>query len=253
MGHPIRDSVQTWATRQRKGRTVSHPSELSHSIDGIVEKIHQGWRNRLQFPLTKIPESYTRLQYTIALKLVCYIDGIKFGMCPLITFDNRLHFYGKHDGASGEAQEQFLVFVDNIEVMDEGKGIVKRVGGFIRLEPYDQSSDILICNSLYLSIKSGNFFFLDGLFGKNWEIHRHIVLLGASGEVPNDVVEARSQMVNGLTGEDAESWWNATTLMVLNCLKENLTVVIGDSWIFAFIKEPLDFRVEIADVLFGPC
>jgi hypothetical protein len=41
---------------------VAKNCESIDRVDRIVEQIHQPWNNRLDFPLTKIPERYAGLQ-----------------------------------------------------------------------------------------------------------------------------------------------------------------------------------------------
>jgi hypothetical protein len=48
---------------------VSKNCESIDRVERIAEQIHQSWNNRLNFPLTEIPERYTGLQYAIALKI----------------------------------------------------------------------------------------------------------------------------------------------------------------------------------------
>ena len=206
----------------------------------------------MDFPPTEVPKRYTRLQYAIALKVECDFGGVKFGMCFLITVNDGLQRVWEQANTCVQTEQEFSMLIDNVEVVDDPEGTVRRIGGVIRLKSFDQNPNIGIRNLLYLSLKSGNVSFINRLFAQDRKINRHLVYLGASGEVPNDVVEAGSQMMNNFTSEHTELWWNDAILMVFNGLRKALKVVLWDSGVIAFIEEPLDFSIEIKDVLFGP-
>jgi hypothetical protein len=71
-------------------------------------------------------------------------------------------------------------------------------------------------------------------------------------EVPDDMVEARSQMVNDLTRKHTEPERDRALTVVLDCLGNNLLVVIAEERVVAFLKEPGDFGLKVLDVLVGP-
>ncbi|MGA7155202.1 MAG: hypothetical protein WBY53_00040 [Acidobacteriaceae bacterium] len=230
-------------------------SNLSEVVDGcsrVIEESHQPFGDRLDFPPSKIPERYAGLKCSIALELACNLGGVKFGMCPLIYVNSRAQMAGQRYGRSSFTKDKFSVLVDDVKVMDQPKGIVRRVGGVIGLQSFDQRPDFAICNSLYFPFVSGKFTFLDRPVQVNRKVHRHVIYLGTDRKMPHDMIKGRSQMVNDLPDEHTESWWDDTVHVVLNGLAMQLSVVLWEGGVVAFIKEPLHFGVEIVDVLLSP-
>ena len=86
--------------------------------------------------------------------MTCNLGGIQFGMCPLITFQDPLHIPGNEHGGGSDAENKFFVLIDDVEVVDEPKGIVRRIGGFIRLKSIDERENFSVYNSCYFSFKS---------------------------------------------------------------------------------------------------
>jgi len=190
----------------------------------------------------------------VALKLECNVRGIKVGMLALVSFYDGAKLVGQLQCSNGREGEEFPVLVDPVEMVDEEKRTVERVRSLVRLKRFDQIQDPEIIDSLYFSSVRGTTFFLDRLFHENREFDLPPVLfpIPCAGESPDNMIEARSQMVDDLSSQGAEAGWHGAVLLVIDRLKENLAAVLGQDRMFAFFKEQQDFGVQITDVLFGP-
>jgi hypothetical protein len=106
----------------------------------------------------------------------------------------------------------------------------------------------------YFSFVSGNAVFIDRLLVENREFNasRMFPSVLFAGELPCDVVETRPEMMDDFTCNYTEAEWDRTIFMVVNSLKEQLLVVLGQDGVFAFLKKTGDFRLQIADTLVGP-
>jgi len=57
--------------------------------------------------------------------------------------------------------------------------------------------------------------------------------------------------VDDLASEHTESWWDNAISMVLNRLKELLSVALWKNGVVTFLKKEGNLFVEIEDILFG--
>lgn len=233
---------------------MSHFGKRLDGVDGIVEQLNQSWNDRLDCPPTKILERYSRQQIAIALKLQCQFGGSAFGMCALVTFNDAADLHGEFKQSSGDTQDEFSVLIDNVHIMNDENWRLDRIGGVVRLKSFDQTKNSGVCDSLYFSFISFGTLFIDRPFLEHRELDLPNVLypVSGSGEVPDNVVKARPQVVDDFASQHTKSWWNQTLLVILKSLQEELVVVLGENWVFAFLKKSGNFRLQIADTLIGP-
>jgi hypothetical protein len=71
-------------------------------------------------------------------------------------------------------------------------------------------------------------------------------------EVPNNVVKARPEMVDDFAREHAEARRKRSLHVILDCLRNNLHIVMAEERVFALLEKPSDLNLKIADVLVGP-
>jgi Iap family predicted aminopeptidase len=73
------------------------------------------------------------------------------------------------------------------------------------------------------------------------------------GELPDNVIKTRPQMMDNFSSKYAEALRNRATRVVLECLREKLLILIGgDDTVFAAFKKPFNLPIEIKDILVGP-
>jgi len=228
--------------------------ELRDDPHDFVVKLHQRWNNRLDFPPTELPKRYVGNELAVALELNCNIDGRKFGMFALVTREHIPHVEGDFSRTNPVDQDYFSVFVGNVEIVNDKNGGFQRIGGVVRLESFDQVKDFGICNSLYFSFIKATTVFIDRPFLKDRKLDFPKVLFPIllGGEQPDQMVQTGPQLMNDLASKHTESWWNDQLLMIMNSVKEQLFIVLGENWVLAALKECGEFKLKIADVLVGP-
>jgi len=232
--------------------------EQSDDILRDVQEIRERWNNRLVFPFTKLRERYLLGVLNFCLK--CRRGGDNF---LLIT--KAANALGEDNGQRDcdrslehwKNDDQCLMFIQTIQIIDDGQWLIKRLRSTVRLQLYDKSLRLDGSEALYFSIETGRFLFIPGIrrSSLNWERNTSPVRasVAIAGQSPRNVVKDGAQMVDNLSGQNSKSLRDVTIEMRLEPLFESLVVLMSDSAFGAeFIKERNNLSVEVDDVLFGP-
>lgn len=229
--------------------------ELRHNLDDVVVHSHQGLYDGLRFPPYNVAEGYLRNEFAVALGLCYEVEGC-VAKCAAFVRRVSLHqVNGELEGPRGCDDHQCAMLVNDVEFLDGKKKDVGRIySAVVRLEPLDQFANSAVSDSLYFSfilgehVRGGWPFFQDG------ELDRRDVLLPIVGcrEMPDDMVEARSQVMDDFSGQNAKSKRNRALAVILDCLSDNLLIIFAENRVFAFLKKPCDLGLKIEDVLVGP-
>jgi hypothetical protein len=133
--------------------------------------------------------------------------------------------------------------------------MLERVGGVVRLKPFDKLSNFGVGDSLYFSFITGKQIFLpwprfeNGKFDEAGLFPR---LVTGGRELPNEVVKAGTQVVSDLSDQDAKSERDGLLLKVLQCVQEKVYVTLWERCVTALLEKSVTFDLQIRDVLAGP-
>lgn len=215
----------------------------------LVVHLPQSLYDNLRFRPTKVAKSYLRNELAVVLEISSDSGDGKF-----LALISPPEFDWKLNRASGLDDNQFPMLVHDVHVVDSQDKGLSGVRSLVRLALFDQGTDSGIGDTLYFSFVLGEHvrrrFFQDGKFDKSpvfWGLP-----VSDIGKLPNEVIEARPQVVDDLARQDAESGRNVTTSMVFDCLRNHLLIVVTEERVFALIEKGRDFGLKISDVLAGP-
>lgn len=228
--------------------------KLDHHETNIVRKLREDWDNRLCFPPRQIAERYLRGDLAVLVEFPLEFGG--HGNLPRKVCAHLSHQLQRSLHVSrGMGNNKFAMLVDNVHFVDGPERITGRGISVIRLQFLDELERSAVGHSLYFSFVTGEFLFRRWPRIKNGEFEI-LPISGLSsgivGEFPNDVIHARPEMMDDLTGENAKSQRNTELFEIGQRLVMFLTVYLGHDGVFAFLNERGDFGAEISDVLVGP-
>ena len=146
--------------------------------------------------------------------------------------------------------EQDLMLVGCIQTVQYPQPVsVVSAFTMIRLEALNNG----LCrpgNALYISPVTGLFKFLDRARDREC-LQLGLLFPVCKNQLPDEVIEARSKMVNNFASDNSKSdWWRDP-----HCVQDafsGLRIRLSNSGISVFRQERTDFIVQISDLLIGP-
>lgn len=241
----------------RAPESLEFVREDLNNAANILSEMRQSWDNRLIFPLSKLLERYLSGDLGILLKGICEVrpnfGGLKFSL--LVKHRELAEFRGQIQGECGEYHDQLSVLVDNVQLLDDPKGIIERLRtSVVRLKFFDDVPGGRTGDSLYFSLVSGNVVLGDGFNFEDRKLNTPWSGLPdrRTGKLPDDMIESGSKMVDNFSSQNTETLGDFPLSVVVNSLMERLVVVIGDDLVIADFEEAGNFRFKILDTLIGP-
>ena len=232
-----------------------------------IRKFRQSWNDRFIFKSPRIAERYIDLQITIHVHIRYRggeLDGANrclfchptpsHSLNPTTTADTikptliRCHRDPRNCRATNHERQEAML-VPNVEVVKEPKGVASVINSMVWLQPLDQ------CLAA-----SGDTLYFSALHGRS--IFRSVVTDRAlmavaralsirNDQLPQEMVDRGTQIMNDLAHKDRETKWGHCTLQrELNYL--GLIIRLGNETMRVGRKKSLDFSVELLDLFIGP-
>jgi hypothetical protein len=232
----------------------SECSKLRDNVSDVVRELREYQDDRLRFPPDQILERYLRGNLALLIEL-------SFEFSTQWQFPRKVSAHLSYQGQrpthvpSGVHDDKLFVLVNNVHVVNKPEHIGAGIRSRVRLEFLDELASTDILHTLYFSAISGKLVFRrwpriqNGEFKESsfFGVARNVV-----GELPDNVIETRSKVVDNFSGKNTKANRYGQFFEVCHCLSMFLTIYIWEDGVFAFLKEPGDLRLKIDDVLIGP-
>jgi hypothetical protein len=229
--------------------------KLAHCLYSEIQEYNEALNDWLKPLPAKLLERYLRRHLAVALVFFVEIDGCGSLYSALITKVSTDNISRPLSRGATTNQQHLSMFVCDVEAVNDVQERIDRVRSIVRLKQFDKHQRAGITDTLYLSTVTGKSIFLPWGCIEDWKLDE-LSFFGISvpftGKQPYDVIEAGTKMMDSLASNHAEAKGNLTPSVIVNCLKEKLLVVLGQDGIFATLKKPFDFRIQIEDILLGP-
>ncbi len=242
-------------------------SERFNQIARETQQLREGWNNRLVFPFTKLLERYLGGHIAPHIHLAhSDYDGDTPRRNVCLVFHHDVQRSGSHNvGPRGCGnKDEFPVLIGYVHIMNQPQRVIERIATAVRLQTVNSCKGSGAGDGLYFSTKLGTFSFVhsaitrvdvkDGKFNPA----PSGISSGWVGELPSQMIQRRSQVMDDFASKNAESQWDLLVGIIAKFLP-SLTVLLSDGGVDAFkvnqrngSEMNSDFPFQITDVLIGP-
>jgi len=248
-------------------------SEAFNRINREIEQILERWDDRLVFPPTKLAERYLRGHLDLHLHVSRRTDSSynPWPEFPRHLDSNSISLCSSRnvEAHDVDSQDEFPVLINSVQIVDEPERVPTRIGSVVRLQSLDSCQRTGTGNALYFSAVTANFSFCNTArlrpFSKHGELNlgAGLCLHIGRGQLPCEVIEGGSEVVDDFTSKHTESRFDLVALDEVYEFVVSLPVFIGDDWLSCgYIHIQSDGRdgsqeignptVQLLDVLVGP-
>jgi len=251
-------------------------SEAINRINRETAQIVERWDNRVVIPPTKLSERYIsgHLKLHVHLWGACqpHISGSHFPR-QLLSSSSEQSISLDVDPHNVDSQNEFPMLVNSVHIVNEPKRMTTRVCSLVRLQALDSCTRGGTGDALYFSAISAKFVLVSttafsarsGPHIENGELDliRGVCLEYGRRQLPSQMIEGGSQVMDNLTSENTESRLDALSHDELCQFVIGSPIFISDDWVACGkinihrdsgngSQKVGDFPSEGFDILFGP-
>ena len=237
--------------------SIEQPNSL---IDGGLDAL-QAWNDGeiIRPFITKLPERYERGEFQPHIHFTVG-DG-SFGNVPCcgVFMASEQHYEVGLSFLLGTSvgETQLPMLVKAVHVMKNEQGEVRTLPLRDSIVWLQRLDDCVGCatDSLYFSVELGNFVGSRRPRAEDWKLDK-IGILGAMTslpqQLPDQIVKCGPIVMEDLTNEHSESGRDGLMTPELSKFFDGLELAVYDFGVSCFLQKPLDFGVNIQDILIGP-
>jgi hypothetical protein len=234
--------------------------EHIHPFKDRLMQLNERWNNKLTFPLSELGERYQRRDFGIILDCSAHQgDFLEREQFSLAVFSEDAGGFGvpswNRDSSGGVNDCQLPMLIESVHIVHDADRIVFSVApSLVGLQIPDKGKGRGIDDPFYFSLKSANVVARQGFFLEDRKFDGVFMLKSilGTGEMPSDVIEGRSKMMDDFATQNTEPLRDNQVLKIVNRILPFLRIYIGEDWVFALFEEISNLVVQINDILIGP-